>query len=184
MRKTCFWISASLALALACGCKSKQTSESKQPEETKQPAQPAPAQPTPAAKPPEPAPATGSSAAAAVEMGTVTCKDVQNDVCVGSTDTFDANVPVVHMSYTTADLPKAGDTYKIQWIAEDVGKAAPANTVIATVDQPVKDIPAGAKSYTVNSHLTKPTKGWPVGKYRVEVKLGDKLATTAHFSIH
>ncbi len=176
MRKTCFWISASLALALASGCKSKQ------PEETKQPA-PA-AQPTPAeAKPPQPTPATGGSAAHAVELGTFTCKDIQNDNCVGATDQFDANVPAVYMTFRTQDLPKAGDAYKIQWIAEDVGKAAPANTVIATLDEPVKDIPAGATSYTVNSHLTKPTNGWPVGKYRVEVKLGDKLATTAHFTI-
>ena len=39
------------------------------------------------------------------------------------------------------------------------------------------------KSYFVNSQLSKPTKGFPVGKYRVEIKLGDKLVTTAKFTI-
>lgn len=35
----------------------------------------------------------------------------------------------------------------------------------------------------MNSQLTKPTKGWPLGTYRVEVKLGAKLVTTAKFTI-
>jgi hypothetical protein len=162
MRNTCLWLAASLVLALTFGCKSKDTTDSKQPAEAKH----------------EPA---GSVSAG--EMGTFTCKDIQNDACVGPTDHFDAAVPVVYVTYKTTDLPKTGDAYAIQWIAEDVGSAAPANTVIATLNEPVKDIAAGATSYTVNTHLTRPNKGWPVGKYRVEVKLGDKLVTTAHFTI-
>ena len=124
-----------------------------------------------------------AGAISADEMGTFTCKDVQDDACVGRTDHFDATVPVVHVTYKTKDLPKTGETYVIQWIAEDVGQAAPANTVIATLDEPVKDVPASADNYVVNSQLTKPTKGWPIGKYRVEIKLGDKLVTTARFTI-
>jgi hypothetical protein len=116
-------------------------------------------------------------------MSTFICRDIQNDVCVDPTDHFDANVPIVYMTYKTTDLPKAGDNYVIQWIAEDVGKAAPANAVIATLEEPVSAVPAGAKSYVVNSRLSKPSKGWPLGKYRVEVKLDGKLVTTARFSI-
>jgi hypothetical protein len=55
--------------------------------------------------------------------------------------------------------------------------------VIATTNMPVGDVVAAAKSYTVNGNLTKPTNGWPVGKYRVEIKYGDKLVTTAQFAI-
>ena len=116
-------------------------------------------------------------------MGTHVCKDVQNDACIGETDKFDASSPVVHVTYKTKDLPKNGDTYSIAWISEDVGSAAPANTTIATVNEPVSDMQSGVQSYTVNSKLTKPTNGWPVGKYRVEIKLGDKTVTTAHFSV-
>jgi len=120
---------------------------------------------------------------AADQMGTFTCKDVQADACVGSTDHFEATVPVVHMTYKTKDLPKVGDVYVIQWIAEDVGQAAPPNTVIGTLNEEVKEVAPGTTNYVVNSKLTKPDKGWPVGKYRVEVKRGDKLETTARFSI-
>ena len=120
---------------------------------------------------------------AADEMGTFTCKDVKSDVCVGPTDRFEATVPVVHMTHRTKDLPQNGDVYVIQWIAEDVGEAAPANTVIATLNEDVTDVVAGTKNYVVNTKLTKPTEGWPVGKYRVEVKLADKPVTTARFVI-
>jgi hypothetical protein len=168
-------VTAALAVALVCGCKSKQ-------------AEPA-AGATAESKPAESKPATPTGAGAD-RMGTFTCKTIQdegaagsNSPCVDTTDHFDATVPVIHVTYTTPDLPKTGDTYVVQWIATDVGQAAPANTVIGTVNQPVADVPAAAKSYSVNGFLTKPTNGWPVGKYRVEIKLGDKLATTAQFSI-
>jgi hypothetical protein len=64
------------------------------------------------------------------------------------------------------------------WIAVDVGDAAPANTKIdestLTADQ---DDFYGAFS------LTKPTKGWPAGKYRVDIYNGDELATSVKFTI-
>ena len=31
--------------------------------------------------------------------------------------------------------------------------------------------------------LSKPTKGWPVGKYRLEIYVGADLTTTAKFTI-
>ncbi|MBA3392625.1 MAG: hypothetical protein H0T89_08275 [Deltaproteobacteria bacterium] len=127
-------------------------------------------------------PAEGS-AIVAEQMGTFTCMDVKNDVCLEPTDRFAATVPVVHVTYKTKDLPENGGTYVIKWIAEDVGAAAPANTVIATLNEPVKDVQPGVKNYVVNSRMSKPTEGWPVGKYRVEVSYGDKLVTTAKFSI-
>ena len=42
---------------------------------------------------------------------------------------------------------------------------------------------AGGTYYTLTSHLTKPTNGWPVGQYRVEIGLGGKPVTTARFAI-
>jgi hypothetical protein len=172
MRNTSRWIAASLAIAVAGGCKAKESAESKPPESNQADTKPA------------------GGTVPADAMGTFTCKHIQderadgsNSPCIDSTDHFEATVPVVHVTYRTLDLPKSGDVYVIQWIATDVGQAAPANTVIATVNYAVGDIVAGGKNYTVNSYMTKPTNGWPLGTYRVEVKLGDKLVTTAHFAI-
>src|SRR5690242_10453619 len=82
-------------------------------------------------------------------MGTFTCATIEKDACVGPTDTFAADVPVVYVTYKTKDLPAAGEAYTFRWVAEDVGAAAPANTVIATLKKDVTDAPAGAKNYVV-----------------------------------
>ena len=131
------------------------------------------------------APAPGAAADVSAEkMGTFVCKDIQSDACIGATERFAADAPVVHVSYKTKDLPKNGDVYTIRWIAEDVGEAAKPNTVIASLEKKVEDVPSfGLKHYVVNSQLSKPTAGWPVGKYLVEIKLGDKVVTSARFEI-
>ena len=116
-------------------------------------------------------------------MGTFTCREVKNGACVEPTDRFESTIPVVHLTYRTKDIPENGDVYTVQWIAEDVGEAAPANTVIDSVELKVTDVVPATEFYVVNSRLTKPTKGWPVGKYRIEVKRKDKLETTARFAI-
>lgn len=125
-----------------------------------------------------------SSREGAEKLGTFMCQEVKDKACTDHTDSFAPTVPMVYMTYRTTDIPKNGDVYKIQWIAEDVGSAAPANTVIDTVELKATDVPSGGvTSYTVNSHLSRPTKGWPTGTYRVEVKMGDKLVTTSRFKI-
>ena len=164
-------------IAVAGGCKSKTESKPTQgetkPSETK----------PPETKPPAETPPAEGSAIVAEQMGTFMCTDLQRDVCLDPKDQFPATAPVVHMTYKTKDLPANGGTYVIKWIAEDVGAAAPANAVIATLNESVKDVQAGLKNYVVNSKVSKPTAGWPVGKYRVEVSYNDKLVTTARFSI-
>jgi hypothetical protein len=64
------------------------------------------------------------------------------------------------------------------WIAEDIGDAAPENT---TIDEAT--LTADKDNFYGAFSLCKPTKGWPEGKYRVEIYVGDKLATSVNFTI-
>jgi hypothetical protein len=91
--------------------------------------------------------------------------------------TFAADVPKLYAFFRTSGS-KVGDSLRGVWIAEDVGKAAPKETKIdeATLTADDNDF-YGAFS------LTRPTKGWPAGKYRVEIYADDKLVTTAKFTI-
>jgi len=93
------------------------------------------------------------------------------------TDTFAPTTPKLNAFFRSTGTAK-GDKWRGVWIAEDVGSAAPANTKIdegtLTADQ---DNFYGAFS------LSKPTAGWPLGKYRVEIYVNDQLATTVKFSI-
>lgn len=90
---------------------------------------------------------------------------------------FAADVPKLYAFFKTKGTEK-GEKLRGVWIAEDVGEAAPSNTKIdeATLTADQDDF-YGAFS------LSKPNKGWPVGKYRVEIYDGDELATTVQFTI-
>ncbi|MEY3480202.1 MAG: hypothetical protein RIQ71_977 [Verrucomicrobiota bacterium] len=90
---------------------------------------------------------------------------------------FTADTPKLFAFFRTTGTKK-GDELRGEWIAVDVGEAAPANTKIdeATVTGDKDDF-FGAFS------LSKPTNGWPVGDYKVEIYSGDEVVGTAEFSI-
>ncbi len=91
--------------------------------------------------------------------------------------TFASNTPNLYAIFKTEGA-KAGDKIRGVLIAEDVGDVAPANTkVLETILDVEGETEAGDFSFS------KPTNGWPVGKYRVEIYLNDELATTAKFTI-
>jgi hypothetical protein len=91
--------------------------------------------------------------------------------------TFASNTPKLYAIFKT-DGAKSGDKIRGVLIAEDVGDVAPANTkVLETILDVEGDTEAGDFSFS------KPTNGWPVGKYRVEIYVNDELATAAKFTI-
>src|SRR5436305_7755928 len=90
---------------------------------------------------------------------------------------FSADTPKIYAMFKTEGV-SSGTKLKAVLIAEDVGDAAPANTVVLdkTLDLN-EDTSDGAFNFS------KPDKGWPVGKYRVEFFANDTLATKAAFTI-
>ena len=93
------------------------------------------------------------------------------------TDSFSASVPKLYAFFRSTGTSK-DDKLRGVWIAEDVGDAAPANTKI---DE--SSVTADQDDYYGAFSLSKPTAGWPPGKYRVEIYLNDELATTVKFTI-
>ena len=91
--------------------------------------------------------------------------------------TFASNIPKLYAIFKTEGA-KAGDKIRGVLIAEDVGDVAPANTkVLETILEMDGDTETGDFTFS------KPTNGWPVGKYRLKISLNDELATTANFTI-
>lgn len=125
----------------------------------------------------------GAKDVSTTKVGTHTCKALKGKLCVGPTDTFEASADEVNVVYTTKDLPKKGDVYVIEWIAVNVGDDVAPKTMVSKVDVPVEEVDSDFVSYTVEGSLSKPTKGWPKGKYRVDVKLRDEVVTSARFEI-
>ena len=90
---------------------------------------------------------------------------------------FPPETPKVFATFKTKGAEK-GDKIRGVWIADDVGSAAPANTKIdegsVTLEE---DTNNGQFS------LSRPNKGWPPGKYRVELYANNELATKVNFMI-
>jgi len=76
---------------------------------------------------------------------------------------------------------ESGDKISGTLIAEDVGKVAPPNYEVMTA---VHDIPEGKSNHAWGHFsFTKPTNGWPVGYYRVEIRKNGTLVAGAMFEI-
>ena len=109
----------------------------------------------------------------------VLAKDVKGDTFepVNPTSTFPPDQAVINLVVTVANAPS--DTkVKTVWTAIDVGDAAPANTKIDEAELTMND--SGNAHFTLSS----PSTGvWPVGKYKVEIYLNDKLDRTLEYTI-
>lgn len=91
--------------------------------------------------------------------------------------TFSADIPKIYARWQGETLKK-GDQIRAVWVAEDVGDAAPPNYKVAETSKTATE-PRSFGTFT----LSKPNKGWPVGKYRLELYLGTELVETLRFTI-
>jgi hypothetical protein len=90
---------------------------------------------------------------------------------------FTPDTPKIYCAWKGEGM-KSGTPVRGVWIAEDVGKAAPANYKIdQTSFNPLGSKTAGSFA------LSKPNKGFPVGKYRLEIYVGNDLLKTVPFTI-
>ena len=90
---------------------------------------------------------------------------------------FAPDVPKLY-AFFRSEGTHTGDKLRGVWIADDVGNAAPKQT---TIDQAT--LTADSENFYGAFSLTKPTKGWPPGKYHVDIYLNDKLAVSPEFTI-
>ena len=96
----------------------------------------------------------------------------------GETQTsFPSDTPELYLRWQGETL-NPGDKIRCVWIAEDVGDAAPANYQVNEASTKAQET-RGFGTFT----LSRPNKGWPTGKYRAEIYVGDKLAETVKFTI-
>jgi len=93
------------------------------------------------------------------------------------TDTFAPDVRKIYAFFTTEGSTK-GDKLRCVWIAEDVGDAADENT---TIDE--ASLTADKDNFVGAFSLSKPTKGWPEGSYRVDFYSGDNVVASVNFTI-
>ena len=87
-----------------------------------------------------------------------------------------SDAPKLYAIFKTKGV-KEGDKLRSVWIADDVGEAAPGETKIDEKTITAKGEMDGEFS------LSKPTQGWRLGKYHIEIFVNNDLATKVKFEI-
>ncbi len=94
-----------------------------------------------------------------------------------ATTSFPADTAKIYAMFKTKGA-KDGDKARGVLIADDVGDVAPPNTKVLE-----KTITLEGDTEDGDFNFSKPTNGWPTGKYHVEIYVNDELATKAKFTI-
>ncbi len=95
-------------------------------------------------------------------------------------DAAGAHIPIHSPPLDFAFLPRipAGSQIVASWIAEDVGPAMPKDATMHSVVMKVLD-PLTRLTFTIRP----PEDGWPVGKYRLEIRHEEKLLRQDRFVV-
>lgn len=125
--------------------------------------------------------ACSASTANITSAGTGTGFDGSANKVTGATTTFDKTAPELHCVVSVANVPD-GTTVRAVWTAVDTvdmnGKSIKDNKI----NELTKTLTTDS---TVDFNLTLPSSGeWPVGSYKVDVYLNDKLDRTLPFTVH
>lgn len=89
---------------------------------------------------------------------------------------FGKDTPKIWVFYGLENVP-VGDVVKGVWVCEESAGVAPN----FEIDKAALELGIGVN--VGNFSLSKPTKGWPVGKYRVDLYWNDKVADSVKFTI-
>lgn len=91
---------------------------------------------------------------------------------------FDPEVPKINVFWKGTGL-EVGDKIRADWVAEDVGEANPKETKIGE-----KTVMSLKRNEEGSFYLARPGgRTWPIGKYRVDFFINDKLVQAVKFTI-
>lgn len=93
-----------------------------------------------------------------------------------SETTFAKDTPELFLSSDLSDAP-SGTKVTVSWISVDSHGVAPPNYTIDELNFTITN------ENIVTSTLTKPTNGWPVGTYRVDLSVEGAVLGSIDFSI-
>lgn len=102
---------------------------------------------------------------------------MSNELAGEEVSTFTPGTDKIYALFKTIGA-RNGDKIRAALIAEDVGAAAPANTKVLETN-----IDMDGDTDDGDFNFSKPSNGWPVGKYRVDVYLNNQLLATAKFTV-
>lgn len=119
--------------------------------------------------------AAGAALAGPPRLDAIVLSDVKGGTHKTS---FGTLTPKVFLTTKIID-PAPGMKVRAEWIAENTSGAAPPNYRIDKFELPI----VAQKNPVANFSLGKPSAGWPVGDYRVDLFVNGKKANEVKFKM-
>lgn len=107
---------------------------------------------------------------------------VIGDNAAAEKKTFNKQTPMIYCVCHTKDVKK-GDVIKATWIAVDSHNVAPPNYKIDESNLTVSEDLSGGLTYTAKFSFSKPTRGWPIGRYKVDISVNNNPVTSKEFNV-
>ncbi len=89
---------------------------------------------------------------------------------------FAADVPEIYLDVELIDIV-GGETLTATWIAEKTDTARPNSKIDSA------DVIVDASMNDAKFSVHRPSAGWPIGDYRVEMAINGQSASSVHFKI-
>ncbi|MFJ1269253.1 DUF4189 domain-containing protein [Legionella lytica] len=104
-------------------------------------------------------------------------------------EVFTKDTQVLYVFWKSTQL-KEGQKIKSVWMAENTNQAAPSNYKIDEVELTLQPGTATnliallpGNQWSGKFKITKPNKGWPAGKYRMDIYVDDNLVKSIKFNV-
>jgi hypothetical protein len=101
---------------------------------------------------------------------------------LGVTDTFPPDLKAVHVNIAIANAPR-NTAIRVDWIAVDVGPAVPRNTKIFSASSTVEGSTTVSEEFFVYPQTPGGPARLPIGAYRMDIYVNDKLDRTLKMTI-
>lgn len=116
-------------------------------------------------------------------FGLKICLRYLNGFCLGERSAFKSTDETINAVFDTQEPPQNGVAYSVRWIAEAVKTLKPGAVIAEPAGKVAHEGGKKPKTYTINSFIKRPTKGFKPGSYRVEARIGGKVVGTKTFTI-
>lgn len=91
------------------------------------------------------------------------CESVTDNLCPADQPVFSSDAPDIYCSTVVKNAP-GGTPVTFSWFYQGESRVA--------IDAVTLETPEGGTSFNLQSSLSRPTNGWPIGMYEVVISLG------------
>lgn len=115
-------------------------------------------------------------------MGLTLCAQLKRGICIEGATAFKRDTAKIYATYAAREVPAEGTPFALSWVAADAGGVKDKVLTVTRLEAGKLDRRKGS-FFHITGSLSRPTRGWPVGTYRLDVLKKDARVASAEFTV-